>query len=345
MTTFIRPAEIVKEKVALTAFLTAHLSPDADKTRYDWLYHQNPDGAARVWVACDSETQQMIGVAAAFPRRARCGGREVRAYVLGDFCIHREFRTLGPALALQRMCLEDLSKGDAEFVFDFPSSSMLAIYKRLHMEPCEGMIRFAKPLRVDRRLKLWIPNEVIARSLATAANLGLRLRDIGSRRASTWVIEEQTASCGEEFTVAALEWSGRMGVCVTRSADYLNWRYLQHPQKRYRFLTARKDGRLCGFLIYHLAEEDPAIVDLLGRDNAVCEALLSATVSLMRVQRVQTLSAPFFSAHPSRKLLEALGFRPRESSPVVLLRLKKPLDHREDKQNEQWYLTHGDRES
>lgn len=341
----VRPAEVMGERATLTAFLSTYLSPNADDARYEWLYCKNPGGLARAWVACDAATNVIIGVASAFPRRIHCHGNEVRGYVLGDFCIHPHYRSLGPALALQRSCLEDLSQEGAGFVFDFPSKSMLAIYKRLRIEPQESSIRFAKPLRADRQIQSRILNKAAGRTLAVAANVALRLRDAVLGRSGAWTINEEITPCDEEFTLAARRWVSRMGMCADRSADYLNWRFLKHPQRRYQFLTARKNGRLCGYLIYHWAGDGATVVDLLGEDNKACKALLVETIAIMRRRGVSILSAPFLGSHAGREILEDCGFRPRESSPVILLSLPWTAKHQGRQIPDAWYLTHGDRES
>ena len=69
MANLVRRAEVDLEKATLTAFLSRHLSPDANEARYEWLYCKNPEGMARVWVACEFATGMIIGVAAAFPDR------------------------------------------------------------------------------------------------------------------------------------------------------------------------------------------------------------------------------------------------------------------------------------
>jgi hypothetical protein len=346
MTSLVLPAQIEKEKAALTAFLSTHLSPDATADRCEWLYCKNPAGIALVWVVRESEAGRIIGVSAAFPRRIYRRGQEIRGYVLGDFCIHPDYRSLGPALALQRSTLEGcLSRDGAGFVFDFPSTSMLAIYKRLRIEPKEAVIRFAKPLRADRQLQKRVPTKAAGAALAVAANVALRLRDAGLPRSSEWTIAEETGPCGEEFTQAFRRWAPRMGICADRSAEYLNWRFLQHPQRRYQILTARKDGRLYGYLIYHWEGEDASVVDLLAEDEQVSKALLVETITIMRDCGVHTLSAPFLGSHPGRKILEDCGFQPRESSPVVVLDLPWNATRSDSQVADRWYLTHGDRES
>lgn len=345
MTNLVRSAEVHEERTVIVAFLSTYLSPDANDSRYEWLYCKNPEGMARVWVAREAETGMIIGVSAAFPRRIHRGGEEVRGYVLGDFCIHPDYRSLGPALALQKSSLEDLSKDGAGFLFDFPSTSMLAIYKRLRIEPQVSAIRFAKPLRADRQIQKRIPNKAAGATLAVAANAALRLRDAGLGRLSAWNVNEEAAPCGEEFTLAFRHWALRMGTCAGRSAEYLNWRFLQHPQRRYHFLTARKNGKLCGYLIYHWAGEDATVVDLFSEEEQVSKALLVETIAITRSYGVNTLSAPFLKTHSGRKTFEDCGFQPRESAPVVVLTLPWNVSQKGGQAEDHWYLTHGDRES
>lgn len=345
MANLVRRAQLEEEKTALITFLSTYLSKEAGEARFDWLYCKNPFGKARAWVVCDSETGKIIGLSAAFPRRVTSAGANVPGYVLGDFCIHPDYRSLGPALALQRTTLEDLSSEGSGFVFDFPSNSMLAIYKRLRVETSATMIRYAKPLRANRQIRRRIPNQLAARGLAAAANVALRVRDAGLRRSSAWAIEEETKLCGEEFTRAAQQWSARIGTCPVRTADYLKWRFLQHPQRRYRLLTARKESELCGFLIYHLEGEDAVIVDLLAEADGAFKALLVEAIEMARGHRVHTLSVPFLPSQAGRYLLEDCGFEPRESSPVILLNLPWSAKNQGNLDANRWYLTHGDRES
>ncbi len=136
-----------------------------------------------------------------------------------------------------------------------------------------------------------------------------------------------------------------MGTCAERSAEYLNWRFLQHPQRRYHFLTARKNGRLCGYLIYHWAGEDATVVDLFSEEEQVSKALLVETIAITRSYGVNTLSTPFLESHSSREILEDCGFQPRESSPVVVLTLPWDANFPGGQLIDHWYLTHGDRES
>lgn len=343
MTISVRPACYESDSRELVDTLQANLPHLPHARLFSWLYLQNPEGRALAWVATDSEADRIIGVAAAFPRRIYYGGGEVRGYVLGDFCIDARHRSLGLALTLQRTCLNDLSKGDAGFAFDFPSSTMLAVYKRMKIEVNATMIRYAKPLRLDRKLAECIPVPVVARGLSAVANAGLRLLDDGAKLSGDWTIRAEPGPWGTEFTHAAREWSPRAGACVVRTAEYLNWRYREHPEQKYEMLVARQSGRLCGYLIQHVNGEGCIIDDLFGADDTVRSALLAQATTAARRHSLQTLSIPWLAEHTGRRLFEQCGFQPRESSPVVLLPLG--IQRQQAPAESDWVLTAGDWES
>ena len=342
MSTSVRPAGFESDRQELVDVLQANLPYRSHARFFQWLYRRNPEGEAMAWVAMDADSRRIVGVAAAFPRRIYCGGVDARGYVLGDFCINSQCRSLGLALSLQRACLNGISTSETVLVFDFPSQSMMAIYKRLRIDVNVTMIRHAKPLRADRKIAEHTSVRAVARGLSVVVNAGLRLRDKTNQSAAGWTISAEAGPWGEEFTQAAREWSPRTGICVLRTADYLNWRYRGHPTQSYEMLAARQGDKLRGYLILHMSGEDCTIDDLLAEDDCVRGALLSQATTVARQRGVHTLSAPWLSTHSGAQLLGKYGFRPRESCPVVLMTLP-PLTHDQRRPaTDEWYLTGGD---
>jgi hypothetical protein len=337
----VRPIDLGSESQELVDVLQTNLPHLPHARLYPWLYLQNPQGQALAWAAIDLDSRRMLGVAAAFPREIYSDGVEKRGYLLGDFCMDASYRSLGAATALQRACLKDLTERGADFVFDFPSQAMLAVYKRLRITENGAMVRYAKPLRTDRKVAEHVPVPVVAQALSAVANAGLRLRD---RTPSTteWTIAGDGGPWAEEFTAATRKWSAAPGICVARTAAYLNWRYREHPLQQYRMVTARSAGSLAGYLIYHQSGESCIIDDLQGENPPVRKALLSEATALARKMQAHTLSAPWLSTHSTGKDLRDCGFRPRESSSVITISLQQGTV---EAQIGEWHLTHGDWES
>lgn len=342
----IRPADLKIDRELLIDVLYRYLTPLSDGRRFDWLYQESPHGPARVWVAVDRDTGAVVGASAIFPRRMYAGGMETSGGVLGDFCIQPHYRSLGPALQLQRASLQAAQSAGLLFTYDFPSASMLAVYKRLGVELQQKMIRLAKPLRADRKIAEILGGGPLARVLTVLANRVIDWRDRGLKVEDGWVIALAGATCGEEFSTLAQEVSGRYGVCVERSAEYLNWRYLAHPFRRHEILTARRQGRLGGYVTFTQNGEDADIVDLFGLyETEVFTNLLAGVVAILRQRGVVTISASVLATHPLVKWLEDLGFRRRESRPVMVQSPDRFQASPGTRRNQSWFLMGGDWET
>src|SRR5262245_47554373 len=225
----IRPANLDTDRDRIIETLSRHLTPHSNAARFDWLYRHNPHGPASAWIAEDVATGATVGVASAFPRMIRAGAESYRCWVLGDFCIGGAYRALGPAVRLQRACLSDVEKGAVSFCYDFPSESMMAVYRRLSIGPFRSLIRYALPLRLDRKVEARVPVRSLARALSVVGN-GLmgRLRRLPTA-APERTIALHSGPLGAEFASLAEASRPKDRVAVDRSGGYLSWRYGAHP--------------------------------------------------------------------------------------------------------------------
>jgi hypothetical protein len=340
----IRTADPVADRALLTDVLSRNLSPDAGGRRFEWLYLENPDGPACAWVATEESTGRGLGVAAAFPRRLLVGESVRPGYVLGDFCIDQHHRTLGLALQLQRACLEQIVFTHHLIAYDFPSDRMMAIYRRMQVPPAGQMVRWAKPLRANRKIGKLVNSPALAGLLAAPFNALLKWKDFASSPRVGWTIVNHEGICREEFTHLAHSVGSRYGSCVERSAEYLNWRYLRHPLVHHELLAARHDGELQGYVVFSHTHEDARIVDLFGfSDTAMWTSLVARVVALLRDRGVVTLSIPALAPGPWTELLKGWGFHPREAAPIVVCAPGTVAASAENASR--WFLMDGDRES
>jgi hypothetical protein len=338
----VRPADLHADRGILIDLMLRFLTPMSDGARYDWLYHQNPDGRAQLWVLVDSDTGAIIGSGGFVPRRMYLTGRESLCAILVDFWIHPEYRSLGPALQLQRACLAGIEAGPYDLYYDFPKQNMVAVYRRLGIETSQWLIRMTKPLSLKRKLGRWGQIPLLGRSLIAATNGILKFRDAGRGSRSACTISEQKVECGDDFTQLAREVSSKYGICVARTASYLNWRFLSHFHHRCEMLVARRNGSLLGYLLFLQDAETATILDLFGVENESMKSdLVFAALEVFRARHVLSVNAPSLRSHGQTALLRKLGFYSRESHPVVISspRGKAALE------GANFFLMDGDRDS
>jgi Acetyltransferase (GNAT) domain len=340
----IRPADLDSDSDSLVSLFRRHLSAPSDSSRYQWLYRDGVYGPARVWVAIEAESGRIVGSAAAYPRKLSFNGRDSLGLVLGDFCMDQNYRSLGPSLQLQRACLTVLQEPPFEFIYDFPSRSMMAIYKRLGMQQSGEMVRWVKPLRVENRLLNSVRSKFLARGIGVLANPLLARRGWqGDKRSCDLILQQ--GPFGNEFSQLDQDIRTRVGVRTFRSADYLNWRYFGSPAARYETLTARRAGKLIGYVVSVREADDARIVDLCSiEEPGVIARLLFGAVDRLRARNAATISLNAGSVHPWNNLFECAGFQRREVSPIVVaVAPESSISRAEFEQN--WFVMQGERDS
>jgi hypothetical protein len=320
------------------------LTPLFDVQRFKWLYQAGPYGQARAWLAYDGTKDNVIGAAAAFPRRVDLDSVEKQGWVLGDFCLDSRFRSLGPALQLQRACLQAAETPPYEFCYDFPSPSMTAIYKRLGVPQCGTLVRWARAIRTAPRIEKLLRSRTVSRSLGIVADSILTRR--GWRgETDTADLMPQEQACGGEFTELDRRVRQRPGLLSVRTAAHLNWRFLSHPSIRHEILTARRKGVLVGYIVYTRDLDDTSVVDLCSLEEpALIARLLAGAVDRLREYGAVTVSMNAGSTHPWSGIFRRAGFLPREDAPVMVhVRPGATISLKNFAQD--WYLMRGERDS
>jgi hypothetical protein len=340
MATQVRSADVNNDKREIVEFLERNHAVDSNPARFDWLYRNAPAGPARVWISSDSKSREMIGMAAAFPRQICLQGKVQEGWVLGDFCIASAHRSLGPALQLQRACLAGIESDGKSLFYDFPSTAMVAVYRRLGMDPGETITRLAHPLRLNRQVDALVKYKPVANIVSSLVNKGLALHDRKIRQ-SGGTITIVEGGCDEEFTQLADSVASKVGVCLQRSKEYLNWRYLQHPYRRYEILTMRNAGLLTSYAVVSEEGRHLNLADVFGKQEYIA-GLIAAVISIARERKLDSVTTGIVTSHPWIGILEKVGFRRRESFPVIT---QSPRSVRVPAGHAGWFLTNGDRES
>ena len=317
MAPYIREANLQKDQQGLSDLARSYLKDGADDERFCWLYQKNPFGPARAWIACEANGEP-VGMAAVFPRLMYHRGAVATACVLGDFCVSQKYRSLGLALQLQRACLATVKAGEFALAYDFPSTAMLSIYRHLGIQPTAKLVRLLKPLRVDDKVQRILPARALSRPAAVVANFALELKEPAPSNPPGVEFRMEEGPCASEYSQLADRIGSSLGMCTVRSAEYLNWRYGQHPNRKYEFLAARRGVELLAYCAFSTAEGIVTVAELFGSmvEQAV-PSLLQHLIALLRARGVAAVSLPVLGDDPRRGWLRKMGFWAREAVPVI----------------------------
>jgi len=298
--------------------------------RFDWHSRLNPVGEGWTWILYEQRTGRCVGATSLFPRQVYVDERQLKVGQVMLFAVDASYRSLGPAVQLQRATFQPVDSGQLDFCYDCPPHDEgMSTFARLGMRANCEVTRFVLPLRSDEYLGKRLGAGAWAKPVIGTANLLLRIRR--SRRDLHGLeMAEFDGAFGDEFSELdkAAPTSGL--IRGRRSADILNWLYRnrQVPPKRLpngelekaRVIVARRGGELQGFVAYAAQTDNlVGIGDLFGTDlTHVGRPLLDAVIEFARRNRAYAVYAYSTPGSELSRLLQSAGFRPRERAARVV---------------------------
>jgi len=343
--TRIRPADLSRDREAILAVLERNLPGAGSPERFDWLYLENPDGPARVWIVEDVQGGA-VGTSAAFPRRMHLAGAPAMALVLSDFALDSGHRTLGPALKLLRATLEPVREGAFAFSYDFPSRTMHAIYRRLGAPDLGPAARWVRPLKLSSAIRRRFGEGALSGAAGAAADALLSARDSLATRPAGVEVSELRDAFDDRFDELDARVELDRAVAGVRDSTYLNWKYGGHTMWTHRTLVAEREGELLGYAVLRAGEANSVVlVDLFTDEKAVRRALVAATNRLGRKQGAARIETEVLDEPGISRMLEGLGFVRREQGVGPVPYLSPSCPDRENLSDaSSWWLNGGDRD-
>ena len=321
----IRRASCIKDRQEMLDLLERNLGASQEK-RFNWRHTENPAGNSWSWFVHEPGRTAAVGLASVFPRHMWVDRKQLTAGQVGDFVIDSSYRSLGPAVLLQRTTFEPVDSGKLAFCYDCPPHDRgMATFVRLGMSSNCDVLRYALLLRSDEYFAKKLGKHVWTRPLVGATNVFLAMRK-SSTALKGLEISEFDDDFGEEFSQLDRRVAAEGEVRASRSAEDMNWRYRKDPLRTrhlpngnvgtYRMLMARKGGELLAFVIFFIQTDGIAcIVDLFGVEiSKIAAPLLSAVTEISCGSKVWAIYAFCSTDNELNSILPEARFRRRELS-------------------------------
>jgi hypothetical protein len=346
-------ADLEKDRPIILEILNRNRDYHVDDSRYDWLYLKNPAGKARVWLARDDHQRKIIGAAAALPRLMWVRERQELCQVLADFSIDPAFRTLGPAIKLNRMSLTPVLDGTSALAYDFPSRSMAVAHRWLQFQPVGKLLRFVRPMSLDACLRVdpkFGKVKQVANGLLRTAQKLYPCRNI-DKHFSFCCEPAAPGTFDDSFSILDNLVGVRYPVCGSRNAAYLKWRYGMNTLRQFYTLRLMRNNELSGFAIYVLKDlgkrQRLFVYDLYGEEKLSTQRNL--LIALCRVgdeRNVDAIEVSVLHSNPWIGILKRFGFRQRSPAADVFRFTRKDCAlFGISGSADNWFITQGDRDT
>ena len=283
---------LVQDALRIRTLLGKLFRSPPSEAEISWYFESGPMGRSRVY-GLEDDTGGLVGCFAFKPMTLRIGGASVQAALGHHLAIDPAFRVSSAYVELSRYALAGEADSGSQFVYGPPNKNAI----KAHM--------------VLMKWRVWSPLALLV------CNRPPRARE------NDGFSVERTDAFPVEVCALAEFHSSLFEASLIRTAEWMTWRYLQHPKRPYVCLLIRKHGRLEGCVVakpWSLGEGKYKvhIMDLLCMTETSAAAAIGAVWKLFpEATEVNTWSTP---GHPYDVYLRDSGFVPAEAPQPLIFK-------------------------
>jgi GNAT superfamily N-acetyltransferase len=293
----------------------------ASRRRWSWQYEKNPllaETGPVIWLA--REPGRLLGQMAAMRVSLWFGGREVQASWGNDYFVRvdAQGRGLGALLSNAWSDHEDVALALGLTPSSYP------LFKKLGFIDV-GPVPFYQKVMDARAVARRRLGPLLGTLAAPALAAALRLRFGRAPQPPADVEVRAVTTFSAEYDDLWARARASYAMCVRRDANYLRWKYLECPHRRYDLVEARRQGVLVGYAVSRLDDYRGTklgwIVDVFTdtRDEAAKEALVHSLLASFRAAGVARAQAYSLNA-PLAATLRRFGFFPGFSAVQICVK-------------------------
>ena len=292
---------------------------------YDlWRFFSLPEGAVPVTLAVDED--RLGGSYSLWPAKLKIGNDIIKGAQSMDTMTHPDYQGQGVFTRLAQACYDIATADGYRVLYGFPNpSSYPGFVKRLgwtHTGDITHWVRYIKPSGHPRMPAIAKPFvDSISAFLPAGRTRGY---DIDRNRPNV-----------SQLLPLLENWNRTVGPCaVSRSIEWLDWRYSAAAEQDYRWVVAAADGKLQAMGIWgrqtsawgKAADNRAHLVELLGGDPGALGAVLATIIGDARKGKAVLLET-LCNIEPICQILRRAGFYRHRRAPFIVKKLgNTPLD-------------------
>lgn len=220
--------------------LTKKIFGDVDISNpsyFDWQYRNNPNGKAIVLLAQDdSNDNKIVGTNTIIPTKLLIEEEEILSSLACNVQVHSDYQKQGVFSKLLSSMSLLAKKQEISSLFAIPNENSFNSFINEGSTEIIQLPLLVRPLKFSRYF-----NSPFAKILKI-------FEFFYKIKISSDNVEEFDGNF-ENFEKLLQKISKRVPIIQNRSKEYLKWRYLDHPTRKYQIYVLKKDDELIGYII------------------------------------------------------------------------------------------------
>ena len=277
----------------------------SNSSYFDWQYRNNPDGKAIVLLARDDSNDLIVGTNTITPSKLIVDGEEIMSSLACNVQVHPNYRKKGIFSKLLLSMPESALANGIHSLFAIPNDNSFKAFINEGSTEITQLPLLVRPIRFSQYFRF--PIKQI-----------LKPFDILWKKKKTfpYSIEQLNGNFDDSFEILAKKTSNRVSVMHSRTKEFLNWRYKNHPTRKYQIFTLKENNELLGYIItkiHYLDKKKVGVlldymVDANFKDKIQLKSLIDKAVSYFWDNEVSVAIATSRSGLLENDLFRKSGF-------------------------------------
>lgn len=211
-----------------------------------WKNINNPQGKSIIKLALKED--EVIGLSSIWMFNMEFMGKSILSGQSVDAMVHRDHRKKGIFESLAMAALEDMKSAGFQLRFNFPNE---AAYKasigKINIKKVCDIPQYIKILKGREAAGMFTANKLIKLGGGLLLDVYRNAKNLGTNNSSEYSIVEINRF-DSKFDELWNNVKNDYPIAVERSSKYLNWRYIDSPEK-YKIYGAYKNNELVGYMV------------------------------------------------------------------------------------------------
>jgi hypothetical protein len=278
-----------------------------------WKYRHSP---LETHIIVSTAGEKIVGVAHCIKMKVKLGSRVLVSYYDDDYATNPEYRKKGVYKAVTNYADAIKKESKADFCYWITRNPIVLTKAMIH-EQVTFPIPFSDLVRI-RDIDSFIEKYKIENASLLKTSFLLNKPSI--------VLNENCRTPRNDFTLVDVDKfdekfetfldniADDYDYILQRNRDYMNWRFKQNPNVKYRIKAALSDNRVIGYVVLEIANDNGYLVgsifDLLTlRDRVdIVRTLFDEAVKYLDSLNIDCISMTTMQGNFYQKIANSLGF-------------------------------------